>query len=175
MAGIFLQIPNFQERHFFPLKKCEGQRVQRKSQLGIIQVQSRWQGTFSRTLIPRKTFFYLTKCNGLRVQRKSQLGIMQVRSRWQGTFSRNLISKKEIFPPWKMQRPKSVEKTTIGNNAGQEYMAGKHKRRQSLDLHSLSVQVQQQHPLHSHMCKPIDAPSSFKVLLVRSTVVNPRN
>jgi hypothetical protein len=74
-----------------------------------------------------------------------------------------------------MQKPKSVEKTTIGNNAGQEYMAGKHKRRQSLDLHSLSVQVQQQHPLHSHMCKPIDAPSSFKVLLVRSIVVNPRN
>ncbi len=54
-------------------------------------------------------------------------------------------------------------------------MAGKHKKRQSLDLHSLSVQVQQQHPLHSHMCKPIDAPSSFKVLLVRSIVVNPRN
>jgi hypothetical protein len=53
-----------------------------------------------------------------------------------------------------MQKPKSVEKTTIGNNAGQEYMAGKHKKRQSLDLHSLSVQVQQQHPLHSHMCKP---------------------
>jgi hypothetical protein len=74
-----------------------------------------------------------------------------------------------------MQKPKSVEKTTIGNNAGQEYMAGKHKKRQSLDLHSLSRQVQQQHPLHSHMCKPIDAPSSFKVLLVRSTVVNPRN
>ncbi len=37
------------------------------------------------------------------------------------------------------------------------------------------MQVQQQHPLHSHMCKPIDAPSSFKVLLLRSTVVNPRN
>lgn len=74
-----------------------------------------------------------------------------------------------------MQKPKSVEKTTIGNNAGQEYMAGKHKKRQSLDLHSLSMQVQQQQPLHSHMCKPIDAPSSFKVLLVRSIVVNPRN
>ncbi len=54
-------------------------------------------------------------------------------------------------------------------------MAGKHKKRQSLDLHSLSMQAQQQHPLHSHMCKPIDAPSSFKVLLVRSIVVNPRN
>jgi len=75
-----------------------------------------------------------------------------------------------------MQKPKSVEKTTIGNNAGWEYMPGKHKKRQSLDLHSLSMQVQQQHPfLHSHMCKPIDAPSSFKVLLLRSTVVNPRN
>jgi hypothetical protein len=54
------------------------------------------------------------------VQRKSQLGIMQVRSRWQGTFSRNLIPRKTFFHFEKMQKPKSVEKITIGNNAGQK-------------------------------------------------------
>jgi alpha-D-ribose 1-methylphosphonate 5-triphosphate synthase subunit PhnG len=89
MAGNFLQKSNFQERHFSSLKKCKGQRV--------------W--------------------------RKPQLGIMQVRSRWQGTFSRTISSEKDKFFCDKMQTPKSVEKTTIGNNAGREYIAGKHKKK----------------------------------------------
>jgi hypothetical protein len=33
--------------------------VQRKSQLGIMQVKSRWQGTFSRNLISKKEIFPL--------------------------------------------------------------------------------------------------------------------
>ncbi len=89
MARNFLQIPNFRERHFFPLKKCKGQRVQRKSQLGIIHVQSRWQGTFSRTLIPRKTLFFLDKMQWSKSAEKITIGNNAGQKQMAGNFLQN--------------------------------------------------------------------------------------